>query len=122
MGTLARLLALRRPGRRHTLRARASVLTRARGVHGLGETSSKRSTAHRGRRDRRLTRRWAAERGIRRRDTAGGVVQRRGGEPGAGCQRTRGRSTMQHKDVAITWSEVVTALAVLGVIVFLLLH
>jgi hypothetical protein len=29
---------------------------------------------------------------------------------------------MHHKDVEITWSEVVTALAVLGVIVFLLLH
>jgi hypothetical protein len=31
-------------------------------------------------------------------------------------------STMQHEDVEITWSEVVTALAVLGVIVFLLWH
>jgi hypothetical protein len=29
---------------------------------------------------------------------------------------------MQHEDVEITWSEVVTALAVLGVIVFLLWH
>jgi hypothetical protein len=28
---------------------------------------------------------------------------------------------MHHEDVAITWSEVVTTLAVLGVIVFLLL-
>jgi hypothetical protein len=29
---------------------------------------------------------------------------------------------MHHEDVDITWSEVVTALAVLGVIVFLLLY
>jgi hypothetical protein len=29
---------------------------------------------------------------------------------------------MQPEDVEITWSEVVTALAVLGIIVFLLLH
>ena len=29
---------------------------------------------------------------------------------------------MHHEDVDVTWSEVVTALAVLGVIVFLLLH
>ena len=29
---------------------------------------------------------------------------------------------MHHEDVDITWSEVVTALAVLGIIVFLLLY
>ena len=29
---------------------------------------------------------------------------------------------MHHEDVDVTWSEVVTALAVLGVIVFLLLY
>jgi hypothetical protein len=29
---------------------------------------------------------------------------------------------MHHEDVDITWSEAVTALAVMGIIVFLLLH
>jgi hypothetical protein len=56
------------------------------------------------------------------RDTAGGVWQRRGCEPWSWCQRTRRMSTMHHEDIDVTWSEVVTALAVLGIIMFLLLH
>jgi hypothetical protein len=79
MGTLARLLALRRPGRRHTLGARAGVLTRARGVHGLGGKYQA-PTQHPWMRENRPTHRWGAERGIRLRDTAACVLKRRGCE------------------------------------------
>jgi hypothetical protein len=41
---------------------------------------------------------------------------------GLGDKRTGGIKTMRHESVEVTWTEAVIALAVLGIIAFLLQH
>ena len=50
------------------------------------------------------------------------VIKRRGCNQRSLCESTGGIQTMYDEYVDMTWSEAVTALAVMGIIVFLLLH